>query len=51
MRCPVCATWTFVKETRTRKDGTKRRTYECANVHRFNTEERLLAIVNRKKQS
>ena len=34
MKCPTCGTWTVVKETR----GTRRRR-ECANEHRFTTEE------------
>lgn len=40
--CPVCGAWTSVKETRTRKtDGVVTRRYECANLHRFSTEERI----------
>jgi transcriptional regulator NrdR family protein len=34
MKCPVCGTWTVVKETR----GIRRRR-ECANEHKFTTEE------------
>lgn len=34
MKCPTCGTWTIVKETR---GGRRRR--ECANEHRFTTEE------------
>jgi hypothetical protein len=30
-----------VLETRTRDDGTRRRSYECANLHKFNTVERV----------
>ena len=41
MRCPHCGVWTRVTETRTRGDGTRRRTYECANLHKFNTVERV----------
>lgn len=42
MKCPVCESWTTVKETRTREtDGVVRRRYECANMHRFSTEERI----------
>jgi len=44
VRCPVCQTWTLVKETRTRADGSKRRTYECANEHKFRTTEVVEAI-------
>jgi transcriptional regulator NrdR family protein len=41
MRCPHCGVWTRVLETRTREDGTRRRSYECANLHKFNTVERV----------
>jgi transcriptional regulator NrdR family protein len=42
MKCPVCETWTTVKETRARKtDGVVTRRYECGNLHRFSTEERI----------
>lgn len=40
MKCPVCGAWVMVKETRTAKDNTRRRRYECANLHRFTTVER-----------
>jgi transcriptional regulator NrdR family protein len=39
MKCPLCGAWTEVLETRTRKDKTKRRTYQCANMHKFRTVE------------
>jgi hypothetical protein len=38
-----------VKETRTRSDGSKRRSYECANEHRFRTSETVAAIKNDKR--
>ena len=42
MACPQCASWTSVKETRTRKtNNVVVRRYECANLHRFSTEERV----------
>lgn len=41
MKCPRCGAWTDVLETRTRKDGTKHRRYECANEHRFTTIEQV----------
>jgi transcriptional regulator NrdR family protein len=42
MKCPQCKTWAEVLETRTRKtDGVVTRRYECANLHRFSTEERV----------
>jgi hypothetical protein len=34
MKCPTCGTWTVVNETR---GGRRRR--ECANEHKFSTEE------------
>jgi transcriptional regulator NrdR family protein len=34
MKCPECGVWSIVKETR----GSRRRR-ECANEHRFTTEE------------
>lgn len=40
MKCPECGAWTSVKETRTRKiENITVRRYECANLHRFTTEE------------
>jgi transcriptional regulator NrdR family protein len=44
MRCPTCQTWTEVLETRTRQDGTRRRRYVCANLHKFNTVERVEVV-------
>jgi transcriptional regulator NrdR family protein len=44
MKCPHCEAWTEVRETRQRTDGTKRRRYECANLHRFTTVERIEEI-------
>lgn len=38
MKCPHCASWTFVKETRTRPEGYVR-IRVCANEHRFKTVE------------
>jgi transcriptional regulator NrdR family protein len=42
MKCPVCGTWTLIKETRKTPDNGKKRRYECANEHRFNTLEKIL---------
>ena len=42
MKCPECGTWTEVLESVLRKDGSRRRRYQCANMHRFNTEERIV---------
>jgi len=42
MKCPQCGTWALVKETRTSKnENTVMRRYECANLHRFKTEETI----------
>ena len=41
MLCPKCGAWTSVKETRARPNNTTYRRYECANLHRFSTEERI----------
>lgn len=41
MKCIHCGTWTFILETRRRKNGVCTRRYECANGHRFTTEERV----------
>lgn len=40
MKCPQCGAWALIKETRTRvtRNVVVRR-YECANLHRFSTEE------------
>jgi len=38
MKCPRCAVWTRTLETRTNPQGMRRR-YECANGHRFTTQE------------
>jgi transcriptional regulator NrdR family protein len=40
MKCPICATWTDVKDTRRKKDGSVTRVRVCANEHRFVTDER-----------
>jgi transcriptional regulator NrdR family protein len=53
MLCPICQTWTMVKESRMRQDNTRRRALECANLHRFSTVERVEAVKqggNRKKE-
>jgi transcriptional regulator NrdR family protein len=44
MKCPQCGTWTEVLESVLRKDGSRRRRYQCANLHRFNTEERIVGL-------
>ena len=39
MKCPECEAWTNVLETRTLLANIKRRRYQCANLHKFNTYE------------
>lgn len=39
MKCPVCGTWTIVLDSR---NGRRRR--ECANLHRFVTQENVVKI-------
>ena len=41
MKCPQCNAWSVVKDTRKRSDNTTYRRYECANLHRFSTIERI----------
>ena len=43
MKCPVCDTWTSIKETRQRVNGKYRR-YQCGNLHTFGTMESLFVI-------
>lgn len=40
MKCPTCGAWTNVLETRMKADGKYRR-YECGNLHRFQTIEKV----------
>jgi len=48
MICPTCRTWTQVLETRQRPDNSAYRRYECANGHRFTTNEQVILKVKRK---
>ena len=48
MNCPTCNAWTQINDTRNRGDHMVRRR-ECANGHKFNTEER--AVVKKPKES
>ena len=41
MKCPTCGTYTRILETRVNPKGIRRR-YECANLHRFTTQETLI---------
>ena len=48
MKCPVCKAWTEVMETRQRLDNSVYRRMECANGHRFVTEERVTRVIKAK---
>ena len=64
MNCPECGVWTVVKEARPSDTYGYRRRRECANGHRFTTQEvvvpdeqikeeqrqRMLALNNRRKK-
>jgi transcriptional regulator NrdR family protein len=39
--CPECGTWTLVKQTRKKPGNETYRRYECANLHRFSTREKI----------
>jgi len=42
MKCPTCGVFTEVIDSRMRSDGTRRRRYMCANMHRFTTLEMIV---------
>ncbi len=44
MKCPDCGAWVRVLETYRRVDNATRRRYECANLHRFTTVERVEVV-------
>ena len=44
MKCPICSTWTSIKETRKRDNNITVRRYECANLHTFRTTEQITQI-------
>jgi len=50
MKCPVCGTWTIVKESRESTGNTRRRRLECANMHRFTTLETIIESKARIRQ-
>ena len=53
VKCPVCEKWVSTLETRHRSDGSTYRRYECANLHRFVTKEkieRVLVVSHRKRK-
>lgn len=48
MKCPLCGAWATKLETRSRAtDNTVRRRYECGNLHRFSTVERVVPSTQR----
>ena len=51
VKCPVCEKWVSTLETRQRSDGSTYRRYECANLHRFVTKEKIerVLVINYKK--
>jgi len=49
MKCPTCGTYTRILETRVNPAGVRRR-YECANLHRFTTQEALVPQVKTQAQ-
>ena len=42
MKCPECGAWTLVKETRQSPTFGQTRRRECANEHRFTTQELVI---------
>ena len=46
MKCPICQTWTAVKDTRKRETNITIRRYECANLHTFKTTEQISQILD-----
>lgn len=42
MKCPQCGAWTLVKSTRESDNFGHIRRRECANYHRFTTQELIL---------
>jgi len=48
MKCPICSTWTLVKDTRKRENNITVRRYECANLHTFKTLEQVSLVLDAK---
>ena len=42
MKCPTCGAWSLVKETRQSPTFGQTRRRECANEHRFTTQELVI---------
>jgi len=49
VKCPLCNAWTELLETRKRASGLTYRRYECANLHRFTTEDGVVMRVHAEK--
>ncbi len=45
VKCPVCEKWVRTLETRDRSDKSTYRRYECANLHRFVTKEKVERVL------
>ena len=49
MKCPICSTWAIRLETRSNAMyNTVRRRYECGNLHRFTTLEKVARVIKPK---
>jgi transcriptional regulator NrdR family protein len=52
MNCPECGAWSSVKETRSDQAKTMyRRRRECANGHKFTTEERTVTPKDKREEN
>ena len=54
MKCPQCGAWSLVKDTRESKNFGHTRRRECANYHRFTTQEVIVpeeAIKERQREA
>ena len=53
MKCPICGTWTIVKEARESSIFGYRRRRECANEHKFTTQEVVVPqeILDKEKET
>ena len=54
MKCPECGAWSIIKETRDSPTFGYRRRRECANEHKFTTQEIIVpeeAIAEQRRQN
>lgn len=50
MKCPLCNAWALVLESRAiRSRNARYRRYECANLHRFTTEENVKKVLSKER--